>query len=52
MSLLWLIVVVLVIAAIVGAPGIGYSHGYGWFPSGGIGLVVVVLLILLLIGRL
>lgn len=53
MNLLWLIVVVLVILALVGAPGVGpLNHGYGYWPSGGIGLIVLVLVILLLAGRL
>ena len=29
-----------------------YSTGWGYYPSGGLGLVVVILLILLLMGRL
>jgi len=53
MNLLWLIVVVLVILALVGAPGISpWGHSYGWAPSGGIGLIVLILIILLLAGRL
>ena len=53
MSLLWLIVIVLVICAIVGAPGVGpWNHGYGWGPSGGVGLIVIILVVLLLLGRL
>ena len=53
MNLLWLIVVVLVILALVGAPGIGpWQTNYGWAPSGGIGLIVIILIVLLLMGRL
>jgi hypothetical protein len=53
MSLLWLVVVVLIILALVGAPGIGpWNHNYGYYPSGGIGLIVVILIVLLLLGRL
>lgn len=52
-NLLWLVVVVLLVVAVLGAPGWGpYQHNYGWFPSGGIGLIVVILLVLLLMGRL
>jgi hypothetical protein len=52
-NLLWLIVVVLVILALVGAPGIGpWNHGYGYYPSGGIGLVVLIIVLLLIFGRL
>lgn len=28
-----------------------YSRGWGYYPSGGLGLVVVILLVLLLLGR-
>jgi hypothetical protein len=36
-----------------GSPGIGFwgTHSYGWYPSGGVGLVVLILVVLLLLGR-
>jgi hypothetical protein len=38
---------------LVGAlPTWPYSGGWGYYPSGGIGLVLVIVLILLLLGRL
>ncbi|MFY9789897.1 MAG: DUF3309 family protein [Candidatus Sulfotelmatobacter sp.] len=50
MSTILLIVLVLLL---VGAlPAWPYSRGWGYYPSGGLGLVVVVLLVLLLAGRL
>lgn len=53
MNLLWVLLVILLIFAVVGAPGVGpWTHNYGWYPSGGLGLIVIVLLILLLVGRL
>ena len=53
MNLLWLIVIVLVILALVGAPGIGpWNHGYGYWPSGLGTIIVIVLVDLLLSGRL
>ncbi len=53
MNILWVIIVVLVVLALVGAPGIGpWHHGYGWGPSGIGGLIVLILVILLLTGRL
>ncbi len=46
------ILIVLLILALIGAlPHWGYSRSWGYFPSGGLGLVVVVLLVLVLIGR-
>lgn len=50
MSVLWVLVILLLVLAVAGNPGFGY-HQYGWGPSGVFGLVVVVLLILLLLGR-
>jgi hypothetical protein len=47
------ILVVLLVLLLVGAlPAWPYSRGWGYYPSGGVGLVVVVLLVLLLSGRL
>ncbi len=49
LSLILLIVVVLLL---VGAlPTWGHSRNWGYAPSGGLGLVLVVLLVLLLMGR-
>ena len=46
------ILIVLLILALVGAlPNWGYSRSWGYFPSGGIGLVVVILLVLVLVGQ-
>jgi hypothetical protein len=48
-SLILLIVIILVI---VGAlPRWSYSRNWGYFPSGGLGLVLLVLLVLILMGR-
>lgn len=53
MNLVWVLLVVLIIAAIVGAPGIGvWHHGFGYAPSGIFGLLIIVLIVLLLTGRL
>jgi hypothetical protein len=46
------IILIILILALVGAlPTWGYSSGWGYGPSGLLGLVVVVLLILVLLGR-
>jgi hypothetical protein len=54
MSVGWIIlIVVLVIIMVGGAPGIGpLNHNYGYWLSGGVGLVVLILIILLLLGKL
>lgn len=46
-----LILLVLVVLLVVGLPHWPYSRNWGYYPSGGIGLVVVILVILLLLGR-
>jgi len=53
MNILWIIILVLLIAAVVGAPGIGpVQHNFGYAPSGILTIVVVVLVLLLLLGKL
>jgi hypothetical protein len=50
--MLQIILVVLLVVLLVGAlPRWSYSGGWGYYPSGGIGIVLIVLLILLLSGR-
>jgi hypothetical protein len=47
------ILIVLAVLMLVGAiPAWPHSRSWGYGPSGGVGLVVVILLILLLTGRL
>jgi len=47
------ILLVILILALLGAlPTWPYSTGWGYYPSGGLGLVVLILVILLLTGRL
>ncbi|HBF29388.1 DUF3309 family protein [Rhizobium sp.] len=46
------ILVVILILMLLGAlPTWGHSRNWGYGPSGGLGLVVVILVILLLMGR-
>ena len=48
-----LILLIIVLLLVVGAlPTWPYSTGWGYYPSGGLGLILVILLILLLMGRL
>jgi len=47
------ILLVILILALLGAlPTWPYSRGWGYYPTGGLGTVVVVLLILVLLGKL
>ena len=48
-----LILLVVLILALLGAlPRWPYSAGWGYYPSGSLGLIVIILVILLLTGRL
>ncbi len=47
-TILLIILIVLLIGALPTWP---YSGGWGYYPSGGLGLLVIILLILLLAGR-
>lgn len=47
-----ILIIILVLALIGSLPTWGYSSGWGYYPSGGLGLVVLILVILLLTGRL
>jgi len=47
------VLIVIVILMLVGAlPRWGHSRDWGYFPSGGLGLVLMILVVLLLLGRL
>jgi len=51
-SMLGTILIVLLVLFLVGAlPTWNHSRSWGYFPSGGMGLLLVVVVILLLIGR-
>jgi hypothetical protein len=47
-----ILTIVLVIALVGSLPRWPHSRAWGYYPSGGIGLIVVILLILFLLGRL
>jgi hypothetical protein len=46
------ILLIILVLLLVGAlPTWPYSSGWGYYPSGGLGLILLVLLILLVMGR-
>ena len=47
-----LLIVLLVLMMLGSAPTWPHSRGWGYYPSGGLGLVLLILLILALSGRL
>jgi Protein of unknown function (DUF3309) len=47
-----LILLIILIVLLVGAlPTWPYSAGWGYYPSGGLGLILIIILILVLLGR-
>ena len=50
MSLGTILLIVLIIALIGALPSWPYSRSWGYYPSGGVGLIVVIVLILVLLG--
>jgi len=52
MTLGTLLVIILILMLVGALPTWPHSKRWGYFPSGGLGLVVLILLILLLTGRL
>ena len=47
-----ILLIVLILLLIGAFPGWGYSSGWGFYPFGGLGLVLLIVLILALTGRL
>ena len=49
---MYTILLIILILLLLGAvPAWPHSRGWGYYPSGGLGLVILILLILLLMGR-
>ena len=49
--MLRLILLIIIIAALIGAlPAWPYSTGWGYYPTGGLGTVLLVLVVLMLMG--
>ena len=44
--------IILILALIGALPTWPYSGGWGYYPSGGLGLLLVILIVLVLMGRL
>jgi hypothetical protein len=51
MTLGTILLIILILALIGAIPNWGYSRGWGYYPSGAIGIVLVIVLILMLMGR-
>jgi hypothetical protein len=46
-----LLIILLVLALVGAVPRWGYSRDWGYWPSGGLGLALLVVLVLVLMGR-
>jgi hypothetical protein len=51
MSLGTILLIILILVLIGALPNWGYSSGWGYGPSGVVGVVIVILIVLLLMGR-
>lgn len=51
MTVTTLLIVLLIVALVAGVPAWPHSRGWGYGPSGLIGIILVVLLVLVLLGR-
>ena len=51
MGLGTILLIVLILVLVGALPSWPYSSGWGYYPSGAVGLVVLIVIILLLLGR-
>jgi low affinity Fe/Cu permease len=51
MSLGNIVLIVLILLLIGAIPTWPYSSGWGYYPSGGVGVILIVVVVLLLAGR-
>jgi len=50
--MLFILAIILIIALVGSLPTWPHSRSWGYYPSGGLGLVLIIILILFLAGRL
>jgi hypothetical protein len=46
-----ILIIILVLLVLGALPTWPYSSGWGYYPSGGLGLILLILVIMLLLGR-
>jgi hypothetical protein len=51
MTLGTILIIILILLLIGALPSWGYSRNWGYFPSGGLGLVLLIIIILVVMGR-
>ena len=47
-----IIIILLIVLLVAALPSWPYSSGWGYYPSGGLGFILLILIILLLLGKL
>ena len=52
MSLGTILLIILILALVGSLPSWPYSSGWGYYPSSGLGIVLVIVIVLLVAGRL
>ncbi len=52
MSLGTILLIILIVLLVGALPTWPYSSGWGYYPTGGLGLVLLVIIVLLVMGRL
>jgi hypothetical protein len=50
--LVTILVIILLLALVGSVPTWPYSRGWGYYPSSGLGIVLLIILVLFLLGRL
>jgi len=46
-----ILIIILIILLLGALPTWPYSSGWGYYPSGGLGIILVIIIVLLLMGR-
>jgi hypothetical protein len=51
-QMLGTVLIIILILLLIGAlPNWGYSRGWGYYPGGGLGIILIIVIILVLMGR-
>jgi low affinity Fe/Cu permease len=51
MSLGTILLIILILILVGALPSWPYSSSWGYYPSGGLGIIVIIVIVLLLMGR-
>jgi Protein of unknown function (DUF3309) len=46
-----ILIIILIILLIGALPTWGYSSGWGYYPGGGLGIILIIIIVLVLMGR-